>query len=269
MLYYAYIHVDASITEYIDKEFDQTLPYFQILATEHSIFRQISGCKFNDISENFNYFITLEKEIVLFDNVIYYSSLRLDQPAPINIRYNGRFIMRNCSFENSIHKDNNGANVLFCDNNYQIDALFESCKFINCGNDLNQIILKIDRQDSTIRIINCSFSFDSSVPSKVIDTDSTNVIIKDSNFTKTGVVSIGNVMNAQSIRSLETTNEVIITGCKFDSCTMGNDDDNDASSLIVKIDKPLIFEDNIFCNVKGQKSGNQAMILIDLNMNQK
>ena len=57
-----FYHTRPSPIEYIDKTFDTTLPYFQILV-KNSMIKQISGCSFIDISEDFDYFVLILRDL--------------------------------------------------------------------------------------------------------------------------------------------------------------------------------------------------------------
>ena len=94
-VFYTY---EPYIDEYINKTFKRVLPYFDILVTANSIINEISGCEFNNISENSDFVAKLEKEIPFYNNSFYYNSEQSHYPSPVNVRYNGKITIINCNF---------------------------------------------------------------------------------------------------------------------------------------------------------------------------
>lgn len=176
--------------EYIDKTFTTTLPYFQILVKKSQI-KQISGCSFIDISEDFDYFITLEQEVLFNDNLFQYDAQGTNKPAPINIRYNGKLTLRNCTFNNSRSRINSGGNVLYCNTEFSIEVYFIFCTFQNCGNSKDCAIIDIQNRNSKINLYKCDFIFDNfDVSSMAIKSNCIAAKIDDCQFIKTCGISI-------------------------------------------------------------------------------
>ena len=197
--------------EYIDKTFTTTLPYFQILVKKSQI-KQISGCSFINISEDFDYFITLEQEVLFNDNLFQYDAQGTNKPAPINIRYNGKLTLRNCTFNNSRSRTNSGGNVLYCNTEFSIEVYFISCNFQNCGNSKDCAIIDIQNRNSKINLYKCDFIFDNSdVSSMAIKSNCIAANIDNCKFIKTCGISI-------SRSTISDASQLSITKCSFDYC---------------------------------------------------
>ena len=197
--------------EYIDRTFTTTLPYFQILVKKSQI-KQISGCSFIDISEDFDYFITLEQEVLFNDNLFQCDAQGTNKPAPINIRYNGKLTLRNCTFNNSRSRTNSGGNVLYCNTEFSIEVYFISCNFQNCGNSKDCAIIDIQNSNSKINLYKCDFIFDNSdVSSMAIKSNCIAANIDNCKFIKTCGISI-------SRSTISDASQLSITKCSFDYC---------------------------------------------------
>ena len=235
-----------SSIEYIDKTFRKTLPYFQILVKE-SLIRQISGCTFDNIEEDFDYIITLEQEVLMNDDVFQYDEQQTNQPAPINVRYNGQLTLRNCSFNNARSRTVDGGNVFFCGVDFTIEVYFISCQFHNCGSSKDFAIISIQNPKSKINLYNCSFIYDSSDSSSIaLSSKCMSAYFDECQFNNTRGITI-------SRTGITDPSEFAVTSSVFDSC--GSDTMN---YLNLALGQPslITFENNVISNIvrnEGQK----------------
>ncbi|KAK8842650.1 hypothetical protein M9Y10_025510 [Tritrichomonas musculus] len=194
-----------SNTTYIDKVFINYILHDQIEVTNLSLIDQISGCSFINMLENIDFLIRLEKEIPFFDNLFEFNELQENPPAPIYCQFNGQLTIKNCTFKNQRCRTK-GGNVFTSDSSYVIDVTFESCKFINCGNSSNEVIIKLDNKDCSINMTDCFISFENeTISSKVIEATGSEVIIDNCNFHKSGTIYID---SQNSNKTIQYTNNV-------------------------------------------------------------
>lgn len=249
----------GTATDFIDKTFTNSLPSHlltrgdQLIINENSQIKEISGCKFNDIQyPNRNYYIKLESEIIVRDNLFQNERIRDDIAAPFWISYSGSLSITRCTFIRLKHKNNNEAhlgNVLNCNTN-GLNITFQSCQFINCGdggdNETDpqlspQTIVGFNEKPGggSIYILDCTVSFDTATSScRVVDVHNTDIIIDGSTFTRCGSIFV-NPSTGSNNKRFEFTNNIvsyigthfiyansmtqkpIIKGNHFQNCEMG------------------------------------------------
>ena len=262
MFYFVY-YIDGplSLMEYIDKEFNELLPYHDIFIPHDSYINQISGCKFYHIVEYLDYLITLEKEVLFNDNCFYEVAYQVENPTPLLINYSGSIRLKNCTFININGRSKNSANIFYCSEDHKIDAIFDSCKFINCGNESdNHALIIINNCQSSITLINCIFYSNSHKSCKPFDLKISNAVLLNCSFTNTGGVYI---KQQQGCSSPSQDSKIIsITDCAFDSCYSPGS----VYSLGIQIELKtnLKFDGNEIKNINGPDN-DVCIVKIDTN----
>lgn len=260
MFYFVYYSDGPmSLLEYIDKEFNKLLPYQDIFIPHDSIIDQISGCEFKNIEENLDYLITLEKEVIFDDNIFIEDNS--ERPSSVRIKYNGSITILNCTFINTKGKSKNDASVFYCDVNYNINAVFDSCTFNNSGNSNDQPLIKIENGLSNIILNNTNFyCTDNRKTSESLSAVISSAIIENCSFSKVGGIHIE--QSASSTKSLKSdANKISITNCKINDCYSANR----PYTLGIQIQQKstsLIFEDNEISEIKPPNSDN-CILYID------
>ena len=177
---------------FISKKYGQGLPENkQIHVHSDSSVTHISDCIFTDIRLSDWYFIKLDKEISFVGNRFEFSTFD-DYPTPIYLdkKLHGKMIISHCTFIKCKSKQYSG-NVLHC--NCEADVTIEKCKFINCGNDESQTIVKSHAsQKHFVNFTSCTFMFDNeNLSCCAIETESSvNVFFDSCTFLKCQVSKI-------------------------------------------------------------------------------
>ena len=249
-LYCVYYHAEPSEFEYIDKNFYITLPYIQIYVPPISKINQISGCNFSHISEELDYFIILEKDVEFFDNTFEYSSTNnVKYAMPIRVQYNSQgssfLIIRNCTFTQATRKaSTDNANVFYCNSSYSINVDFQSCLFDNCGSSSSEIIIQIESSNSFVKMENCTFQFTQN-SCKVLKTSCSRATFNECKFIKSGPIIFE---QEEGSSSTEESNNIAITRCTFDSCSISSYN-YECIKMIIQSTSSLTFEHNMVCNM--------------------
>ena len=258
-----YYHTEPSELEYIDKNFYTTLPYIKVFVASNSRINQISGCNFSHIAEVLDYFIILQKDILFFDNTFEYSNSDDETYAmPIDIQYNSQgtnfLTIKNCTFIQATRKmRNSGANVFYCSRDYTINVNFESCLFENCGLSSSEIIIQIENQNSFLKMDNCTFQFTQN-SCKTIKAACSRATICDCKFIKSGPIIIEQKDDDPS--STAASNNIAITQCTFDSCSI-SDYNYKAIQMIFTTISSITFEYNVISNIKTTENDDYSIFI--------
>lgn len=222
---------------FINKEFNEVLPFGLEQIPFGYEFKQMSGCTFNNINVNRNYMIKIISEIPIFDNVFQFDQIWPDKPSPIWANYNGNLFLQRCTFINCQHRSRtviSEGNVFNVNTNNILNVNFESCFFKNCGNVEDSSVISIFNRQCSLSMINCSIIFDNGTSSPFICISKCVVNIFDNcRFEKCGKICISDTSRDCS---LQFTNNIVEN--VFKSFIETN--------IITSID----IKDNIFKNIK-------------------
>ena len=201
--------------------------------------QQVSGCTFkNIVNINKNFLFRIQCDIPFFDNIFEYDEIYNDRPAPIWFYRNGKLIIQRCTFINCMHRMNiAGGNVL---NSYVYNAnvTFESCNFINCGNNTEGVLIVMSDDASCLIMRNCSITFnDGSTSSRIFDSNCATSIFDQCNFSRCGGIR----MNSNRKDYLFQFTNNIVENLSQDFIS---------SSCLYADSGSIIFTDNFFSNVK-------------------
>lgn len=123
--------------------------------------KQISVCKFIDISEDRNYFIHVTGEVLFFDNNIENTGYRESAKSPgvFWADYNnGKLVVTDCKFTKVNGRGRNG-NILTTNGQTSIEIIYDKCDFTNCSESPNRPLVNFERTGGSIKFNTCSFIF--------------------------------------------------------------------------------------------------------------
>lgn len=206
-------HVPGSDYNYIDKNFTtSTLTGIQIRAGEGGI-NEISGCYFQDIKNQYFYYIRMCNEIPFYNNVFENSEYPISEPPGVLFaNFNGRLIINNCKFIRIVAKPPNGH--VINSNGGNIGQIFiENCEFFECGRPGNMPLITVLNQLSSINFKNSNFTYiDATHSCMIVGIKSNEATFDNCRFIQCGnpLISLG-YKNSESAYEANGEGEFVFT----------------------------------------------------------
>ena len=175
-----------SNTDYINQNYEGNFEKEQV-NTKDDLVEQISGCNFtNIVSPSRNYYIKINSNVDIFDNVFENTEIDNNRPAPFWINGAlGEISIKRCQFTRvvSLRKESEG-NIVNSESTTKI--IFEDCQFNNCGLDSSKSLVHFKGTGpGSARFTGCSFYYDDATKScQVIHIQSSDVIFDSCIFTR-------------------------------------------------------------------------------------